>query len=245
MTDQRLPVIELFGPTLQGEGALAGQVSHFVRFGGCDFRCLWCDSSPAVIPVDIRKNATLMTASEIVEKLCESDYDPPWVTLSGGNPALLSLGQLTDELHYTTKFQVAVETQGTFWKDWLTKIDLVTVSPKPPSSGMKNKQFSAFMTKAKDAGAFVVLKVPVFDERDLAFAKDVHLAYPGVDFFLSVVTRMGGLYGDYDGGAIDTEEDILQRYRWLVDLLLRDRAFRDVTAFPQIHALVWGHARGH
>lgn len=42
MSARTFPVIECFGPTIQGEGALAGLPTLFVRFGGCDFRCSWC-----------------------------------------------------------------------------------------------------------------------------------------------------------------------------------------------------------
>lgn len=40
--EKRLPVMEVFGPTIQGEGPLAGTKTMFVRFGGCDFRCVKC-----------------------------------------------------------------------------------------------------------------------------------------------------------------------------------------------------------
>lgn len=54
---KKFPVVELFGPTIQGEGAVAGQFSHFVRFGGCPRRCSWCDSMHAVLPEEVQKNA--------------------------------------------------------------------------------------------------------------------------------------------------------------------------------------------
>ena len=41
-TERRLPVIEMFGPTLQGEGRVIGQKTMFVRLGGCDWACSWC-----------------------------------------------------------------------------------------------------------------------------------------------------------------------------------------------------------
>jgi 7-carboxy-7-deazaguanine synthase len=47
------PVVEVFGPTIQGEGALAGLPTLFVRFGGCDYRCSWCDSLLAVLPEQV------------------------------------------------------------------------------------------------------------------------------------------------------------------------------------------------
>ena len=43
-----LRVVEIFGPTIQGEGALIGEPTVFVRTGGCDYRCSWCDSLHAV-----------------------------------------------------------------------------------------------------------------------------------------------------------------------------------------------------
>ena len=41
-------VSEIFGPTIQGEGALIGQPTIFVRTGGCDYRCSWCGTMHAV-----------------------------------------------------------------------------------------------------------------------------------------------------------------------------------------------------
>ncbi len=41
-------VSEIFGPTIQGEGVLIGLPTVFVRSGGCDYRCSWCDSLHAV-----------------------------------------------------------------------------------------------------------------------------------------------------------------------------------------------------
>ena len=49
-----MKVVETFGPTIQGEGPYAGRVCHFVRFGGCDYRCTWCDSMHAVDPGLVR-----------------------------------------------------------------------------------------------------------------------------------------------------------------------------------------------
>jgi 7-carboxy-7-deazaguanine synthase len=41
-------ISEIFGPTIQGEGVLIGLPTVFVRTGGCDYRCSWCDSLHAV-----------------------------------------------------------------------------------------------------------------------------------------------------------------------------------------------------
>ncbi len=46
--ESEIRISEIFGPTIQGEGALIGQPTVFVRTGGCDYRCAWCDSLHAV-----------------------------------------------------------------------------------------------------------------------------------------------------------------------------------------------------
>src|SRR3954453_7764862 len=112
------PVIEVFGPTIQGEGAEAGLPTHFVRFGGCDYRCSWCDTMYAVDPAVVRATAERLSDDAIVERLDGLGGAPRWVTLSGGNPALHQLGALVGVLHERGSL-VGAETQGSVWRDWL------------------------------------------------------------------------------------------------------------------------------
>src|SRR5438128_10242627 len=103
-----LPVVEIFGPTVQGEGPDAGTPAYFVRFGGCDYRCSWCDSMYAVEPSQVRATAAHLSPTEIIASMNELQDGPDFVVLSGGNPALLELGPLVDLLHYAS-FEVHVE----------------------------------------------------------------------------------------------------------------------------------------
>src|SRR3954464_7540281 len=66
---KKIAVVEIFGPTIQGEGPLAGSKTMFIRFGGCDYRCKMCDSLHAVIPSAVKKNARYMTAEEIADEV--------------------------------------------------------------------------------------------------------------------------------------------------------------------------------
>src|SRR5687767_8277517 len=104
-------VSEIFGPVLQGEGALIGRPTVFVRTGGCDMRCVWCDTLYAVLP-EFRDEWQSMMAEEIVERVLHLSQDKPTlVTLSGGNPALQPLEPLLD-LGHATGLRFALETQG-------------------------------------------------------------------------------------------------------------------------------------
>lgn len=238
-----LPVVEVFGPTIQGEGELAGVPTAFVRFGGCDYRCSWCDSLFAVLPEDVRR-APRMTPAEVAAALAALDGTPEWVTLSGGNPALLELGALVSLLHAHGR-KVTVETQGSVWRDWLADVDLLTVSPKPPSSGMatpaNEDESGRFMQRAVAAGVHIVLKVVVFDEADYLWASALRKRHAGLPFHLSCGTDPPGP----ETSHAEALDGVSERYRWLCERAARDPAMDGARILPQLHVLAWGHQRGH
>lgn len=85
-------ISEIFGPTVQGEGALIGVPTVFVRTGGCDFRCSWCDTLYAVEP-QFKSQWQAMTAGQIMQRVSElSGGVPLLVTLSGGESGFAAAG---------------------------------------------------------------------------------------------------------------------------------------------------------
>lgn len=228
MTLKPIPIVEVFGPTLQGEGALAGKPTHFIRTGGCDYSCWWCDTDIAVLPEMVRQVAKI-DQQELIRDLTkhlDENLGPEWVTISGGNPALHDLGDTVEYLQGVEDMLVAVETQGSLWKPWLATVDLLTISPKGPSSGLEpQKSFdnlAKFMKNVRSAekaqGTKAVLKVVVFNEDDYLYASAVHRNYPTYDFFLSVGTAMGGLRGDFVPPEYPTETfDKFRQVRRFVD----------------------------
>jgi 7-carboxy-7-deazaguanine synthase len=228
--EKLFPIIEIFGPVIQGEGAMIGQQTHFVRLGGCDYRCSWCDTPYAVLPEEVRANSVQMMATEIVAGLEELNRHTPWVTLSGGNPALHQLDPLIDALN-AAGFKAAVETQGTLFKPWLERCALVTVSPKPPSSGMEQdiRCLARFMSLPG-----VNLKVVVFDEKDLAFAREVHTRYPEVPFYLQIGNDREN----------DDRDSLLEKLDWLSNQALNDPELSGTIVLPQLHVLMYGNRRG-
>lgn len=226
-------VVEVFGPTVQGEGPYAGRVCHFVRLGGCDYRCSWCDTPQAVLPELVRE-AEELTVHDVMGRLAALAV-APMVVLSGGNPALWHLDALVEELRERYHV-VAVETQGSVWRDWLRHVDSLVVSPKPPSSGeataAHGAAFMAFMRKSRGVPGRV-LKVVVFGADDLEWAAALHAVYDGVPFYLSVGT-----------GADDELADVGERYAWLCEAVAMRPSLHDAVVLPQLHVVAWGHAVG-
>lgn len=237
-----LPVVEIFGPTIQGEGTLAGLPTYFVRFGGCDYRCSWCDSLHAVLPAQVRANAERLYPAAILDRIAELPDGPEWITLSGGNPALLELGGLVEALH-ARDFKVAVETQGSKWRGWLEDVDCLTVSPKPPSAGMADKvdrDLARFMRDTGGANESDALKIVVFDDADYEWAREILAAYPDWPAFLSCGTDPPAEGEDYTTTLVR----IGDRYRWLCERAAGDPALARARILPQMHVWAWGHARG-
>jgi 7-carboxy-7-deazaguanine synthase len=234
------PVIEVFGPTIQGEGPDAGRPAYFVRFGGCDFRCSWCDSMYAVDPEQVRAEARHLEAHEIVAEVNALPPGPEIVVLSGGNPALLDLGPLVKSLH-AVDLEVAVETQGSRWKPWLAEVDCLVVSPKGPSSGMdtpKHRQaLEQFLAHAHVVGAAPRLKAVIFDDADLGHARWLARSYPGLPLHLSTGTDVGL-------PEAETIERLLVRFRWLSERVAVDVALCRARVSVQQHVLAWGTRRG-
>lgn len=233
---RKFPVVEAFGPTIQGEGIDAGETSYFIRFGGCDFQCSWCDSLHAVLPEHVRQ-AERLTIIDIVDRLLALPNPPTpgaVIVLSGGNPALHELAPLVCIAH-ERGWRVSIETQGTRWKDWIATVDTVMVSPKPPSSGMVQtvESVTSFMEHLA-AHPNVGIKVVVGDDDDYEFAVKMHEAFPRLPFFVSVLNAAGS-----DADAFDLL-DVLGRYRSLCERVSTDARMNGVKVFPQMHTLAWG-----
>lgn len=240
-TNRRIPVMEVFGPTVQGEGMVIGRKTMFVRTAGCDYSCSWCDSAftwDGTAKADIR----MLSANEIIEELMEIGGTAfEHVTISGGNPALLpQLNEFIDELH-ERGISVALETQGSRWQDWFWSIDELTLSPKPPSSGMKTDWtvLDDIVAKLNNRGTGFCLKTVVFDDGDLEYATRVHQRYPKVPFYLQAG----------NGNLQETEPRqmlpyLVERYEWLIGRVMPNPELKRVHVLPQLHTWVWGNKKG-
>mgnify|MGYP001201536818 CR=1 FL=1 len=117
---EMLPLMEAFY-TLQGEGYYSGKAAYFLRIGGCDVGCHWCD-------VEESWNAELHPATSIANILSGIDKDlVDTVVITGGEPLMWNLDKLTAVLKQNN-FKVHLETSGAY--PFSGYFDWICLSPK-------------------------------------------------------------------------------------------------------------------
>lgn len=146
-----LPVMEDFY-TIQGEGFYQGHAAYFVRLGGCDVGCVWCDVKDSW---DASRHP-LLSVAEIVSRV--QTGKGKIVVITGGEPVMYNLEKLTSALK-VAGFRTHIETSGVYpltgtW-DW------VCFSPK------KFKKPDPTIFSVADE-----LKVIVNHKSDLAWAEE-------------------------------------------------------------------------
>lgn len=253
--DKKIPVMEIFGPTVQGEGVVCGQRTFFIRFGGCDYRCKMCDSMHAVDPLTIHNTATWSTQTEIAVEMETrfKQHNCRWVTLSGGNPAIHNLLELCTHLK-EIGFGISVETQGTMAPAWLGMCDYITVSPKGPGMGEKFEavKFMTLMDTFKSHPGLSV-KVVIFSAIDLEFASAVAEMVPDIvntdRFYLShgnpFPPKLDGSVQDGSGEpGWNPLMDSIFRYKMMLVEIDHYPALKSVRFLPQLHHWLWGNERG-
>lgn len=230
-----LRIAEIFGPTVQGEGALIGQPTVFVRTGGCDFRCAWCDSLHAVDSAYRHDWKAMETEAVWAEIIHLSGGRPLTVSLSGGNPAIQDFAPLI-RMGAAEGYGFACETQGSVAKPWFADLSMLVLSPKPPSSG-EVMDWAAFEACLAVRPENTALKIVIFDDMDFQWAQDVAGRYPNLPLYL----QPGNPETDPDL-PVDLEQ-ATGRLEWLIDKTLGIQWFTP-RILPQLHVLVWGNKRG-
>jgi 7-carboxy-7-deazaguanine synthase len=147
---ERLPVMEHFY-TIQGEGAHTGKAAYFIRLGGCDVGCHWCDVKESWDP-KLHPLMETIKIAEIAASNCKT------IVLTGGEPLMWNLEKLTKKLK-TLGCTIHIETSGAYKMsgtlDWITLSPKKTGLPKPEIYEVANE-----------------LKVIIFNDNDFKFAME-------------------------------------------------------------------------
>jgi len=147
-----LPVMEHFY-TIQGEGANTGKAAYFIRLGGCDVGCTWCDVKESW-SFDNHPNFSI---NDLISWVLKSGA--PNVVITGGEPSLYNLDPLTDAFQ-KNNIKTWIETSGT--NEITGKWDWICFSPKkfkPPVNSVFEKAHE--------------IKIIVANKHDLIWGKEL------------------------------------------------------------------------
>ena len=145
-----LPVMEHFY-TLQGEGFYQGQAAYFIRLGGCDVGCVWCDVKDSW-DASIHPRYTIQQLTDLIK-----DTPAKIAVITGGEPLMHDLTELTSAIQ-RSGIRTHIETSGSHpisgsW-DW------ICLSPKKFKAPLES-----IPVKAHE------LKVVVFNKHDIEWAE--------------------------------------------------------------------------
>lgn len=188
----KLPLVEDFY-TIQGEGFNTGKAAYFLRIGGCDIGCSWCDSrfswNPDIHPI--------VPIKEIVERVLRSGADS--VVITGGEPLMWDMDPLCHELK-ENGLLIYLETSGAYplsgtW-DWICLSPKVNAPPKEEILKVAHE-----------------LKVIIQDEKDFLWA-ELLKEMVSEDCFLYLQPEWSK-FDDITGTIVDY---ILKNNEWMVSL---------------------------
>jgi len=154
ITTISLPVMESFY-TIQGEGFHQGKAAYFIRLGGCDVGCFWCDVKESW---DADAHPKFTTEEIVAKAKDESGNKKVIAVITGGEPLMHDLTALTKQLH-NAGFETNIETSGSspLSGEW----DWICLSPKKFKAPLDE-----VLLKANE------LKVIVYNKDDLNWAEE-------------------------------------------------------------------------
>ena len=192
LTENLLPVMEHFY-TIQGEGYHQGSAAYFIRLGGCDVGCVWCDVKDSW---DADKHPKFKVES-LKLKVLETPAN--MVVITGGEPLMHNLDDLTAALQ-SAGLETNIETSGAHplsgsW-NWICLSPKKFKAPLPEILPLANE-----------------LKVVVFNKSDFEWAEQyAALVSPGCKLYLQP---------EWDKASVVTPmiiEYILQNPKWELSL---------------------------
>ncbi len=216
-------VAEVF-TSVNGEGARSGQLALFIRMGGCNLKCEYCDTGWTI---DRDAGYQEMSTGELLTAVRQSGIRN--VTLTGGEPLLQEgIGELISRLTDDPLIRVEIETNGSIRlapiigqiETEMRERVCFNMDYKLPGSGMEHRMHPAnFDVLGKND----TVKFVVRDRTDLALSLELIADHDLTDrcrVFLSPV------YGEIEPAQI-------------VDFM-KEHRLNDVTLQLQMHKIIWG-----
>lgn len=239
---QRLTTAERFGPTIQGEGPSLGRPAIFLRLGGCNLHCVWCDT-PYTWDwknYNPRKELKQTPVDDLVDWVhaIHDSTQTRLLVITGGEPLLQDryianfLSYLYSTEWFQDAWQVEVETNGTIIPEASASfVSRFNVSPKLENSGNtaaeryseQTIQWFADVLQGRAIFKFVVTSPADLEEVDRI------VKHHGI--------RPNRLYIMAEGVIA---EDLEARTQQLVSAVIQ----RGYNLTTRLHVQLWGNRRG-
>lgn len=151
LEDDKIPILEEFY-SIQGEGFNTGKAAYFVRVGGCDLACRWCDSKETWKP-EIHHFVKIQSIIDRVKQTAANT-----IVVTGGEPLTYNFDKFC-EIARSSNLKLMIETCGAY--PFSGKWDWICLSPKRQKPPMED-----YYLKANE------LKVIIYEETDLLWAEE-------------------------------------------------------------------------
>jgi 7-carboxy-7-deazaguanine synthase len=223
-----LKIAELFY-SIQGEGALIGVPSIFIRTSGCNLRCSWCDTPYT----SWQPEGTDLTLDQILDEVAA--HPARHVVVTGGEPMIApDIIALTERLR-ARNLHITIETAGTVFEP--VACDLMSISPKLANSTPDDARFSRQHERLR-------IQTPVLAELMARYPYQLKfvIAQPGdLDEARALVET---LQADRERVILMPEGvdpgRLRERALWLAEIC-KEEGFR---FSPRLHVDLWGDRRG-
>ncbi len=203
--------------SIQGEGPSIGKPSVFLRLGGCNLKCKWCDSKYTWDP-KVSDNK-VMKLDQIIKKI--ESYPCNHLVITGGEPVLQQDG-LKELLSELKKYYVEIETNGSIALKINKYIEQFNCSPKLKNSGNLPYPLKILPTNKK-----VIYKFVISNKSDLNEVKKYCKKY-------KIPKNRTWLMPEGTSKA-----DILKRSKWLIEICKKE----GYNFSPRLHIMLYGNER--
>lgn len=204
--------------SIQGEGPNTGHPSIFVRLGGCNLRCTWCDTKYTWDP-KVADNFN-STVEDVVKEIRK--YPCKHLVITGGEP-MLQQDKVKMLLQELKGYTAEIETNGSIRCRINSLIEQINCSPKLSNSGNRPYALKILPTNRKVIYKFVVQKRSDLDEIK-AYAEAHHIPKEKVYLMPEGVTKKA----------------IQEKSEWLVEICKKE-GYHFST---RLHVLLYGGKRG-
>lgn len=201
--------------SIQGEGPSVGKPAVFLRLGGCNLKCKWCDTKYAWQNDENYQ----ITNKKIVQQI--KKYPCAHLVITGGEP-LLQQDALCGLLKELKGYTAEIETNGSIPCKIIGLVEQINCSPKLKNSG--NPPYSLKIPPSKK----VIYKFVMRNKNDLTEIKSFAKKYkiPKSKIWLMPEGT--------------NKSDMLKKSKWVIEVCKKE----GYNFSPRLHIMIWGNKRG-